>query len=348
MVLTLAVSSVGSFALGLKYKPQGPSVEEQVEAVVPVWAKVERRVVSEGIDVAGNVEDGTTADILSPRDGVLTRRTLSPGDQVASGDLLGVINGEPIYGLDGPLPLYRDLALKDSGDDVLALQRSLSLAGYPVAPTGTVTREMLRAVEALYRSDDLPTSEGRLTTIPHAHFVSLPDGKRQVVNTADVATTVGIHDRFVVLRTSEARVKFRLPAERREQVTEGTAVDVQTSRGRTAGAVQAIGSFDPGTEGIGSGYDVTVTVHEPSILVPGQSVSVHGRGDRQESLAVPLTAVRQEGSGTFVEVEDPSSRADGSSSGPPTRRVEVKVLRRDDGYAAVSGGLEVNQRVQVQ
>lgn len=351
--LAVVASVLAAFGLGVMYQPRGPSAEEQVKAVVPVWATVEQRVVTEGIEAAGTVQEGATAEVRPLREGILTRRTTEPGQEISAGDLLGMVNGEPIYGLDGPLPLYRDLAVDDSGDDVLALQRSLTKAGYRVDPTGTVTRSMLAAVENLYRSDRLPVPEEGIASIARETFVSLPEGTRTVVSAADVATAIGPGEPLVTLRTAPPHVSFRLPAELRGQIAEGTAVEVATSLGRSAGSVRSIGPFDPGKDAAGGGYDVEVSVADVHVLVPGQSVSVRGAGDRQETLAVPLTALRQEGGDTFVEVEDSagtrsSGGASDSASEVATRRVDVQVLRRGEGYAAVVGNLTVGQRIRVQ
>ncbi|WP_269929245.1 efflux RND transporter periplasmic adaptor subunit [Kocuria massiliensis] len=351
--LASVASVLAAFGLGIAYQSRGPSSVDQMNAVVPVWASVEQRVVTEGIEAAGTVQEGTTVEIKPLRGGILTRQTIAPGQEVSAGDLLGMVNGEPVYGLDGPLPLYRDLAVDDSGDDVLALQRSLTKAGYRVAPTGTVTRSMLAAVENLYRSDRLRVPEGGISSIAHETFVSLPGGTRTVVAVADVASEIGPGEPLVTLRTAPPHVSFRLPAELRGQIAEGTAIEVHTSLGQSSGSVRSIGPFDPGQDAAGGGYDVEVSVADAHVLVPGQSVSIHGAGDRRETLAVPLTALRQESGKTFVEVEDAAGASTTGSTGDlsseaPTRRVDVQVLRRGQGYAAVAGNLTVGQRIRVQ
>ena len=43
-------------------------------------------------------------------------RTRSPGNVLKAGDFIGIIGADPVFVLEGPLPLYRDLNLGDNGD----------------------------------------------------------------------------------------------------------------------------------------------------------------------------------------------------------------------------------------
>ena len=107
MAAVLVLCLVGAFFLGVQHTPKGPSAEEQAQATVPVYAPVERRVVSDGVQVTGTVRPGATTALTGAEEGLLVRRTLQDGQTLAPGVLLGVVDGVPRFGLDGPL-LHRD------------------------------------------------------------------------------------------------------------------------------------------------------------------------------------------------------------------------------------------------
>ena len=88
------------------------------------------------------------------------------GNVLKAGDFIGIIGADPVFVLEGPLPLYRDLNLGDNGDDVLAFQKALNSAGYATAQSGTVTEDTLEAVTRLHRA--------HLTGVPGEGSPALP------------------------------------------------------------------------------------------------------------------------------------------------------------------------------
>lgn len=67
VLLLLAILAIGSlmlsFYLGTRYAATGPDPAVQAKTVIPVWAKVEERTVSEGLAIAGTTKAGETAPI---------------------------------------------------------------------------------------------------------------------------------------------------------------------------------------------------------------------------------------------------------------------------------------------
>lgn len=102
-------------------------------ADVPVYAKVENRIVDDRLAFSGVIKSGPAVPIqidLEGQEPIVVRQTLQAGEALKWGDLAGVVSGKPYFVLPGPLPLYRDLSLGDEGDDVSALQRALMRVGY--------------------------------------------------------------------------------------------------------------------------------------------------------------------------------------------------------------------------
>lgn len=132
-------------------------------------------------------------------------------------------------------------------------------------------------------------------------------------------------------------------AESGDGVTEGAK-----SRAAEVDAPQEGGGAGPGRPGGARsdlpGYDVTIRVSgDVRELVAGRAVTVMPRAMIGEAgPAVPLTAVRQNGHGTFVRVEDHTA-VTGS------RPVRVDVVAEVDGWAAIAPvrGLSIGTRVQV-
>src|SRR6185312_9064612 len=102
---------------------------------------------------------------------VVTRAAYSVGDTYQWGSLIGVVSGQPLFGLPAPLPLYRDLTLNDDGDDVKALQRSLTASGHSVDIDGVVGRETLEAVRAVFNAFDFDLAEPAV--IPHHQLIGV-------------------------------------------------------------------------------------------------------------------------------------------------------------------------------
>jgi len=85
-------------------------------------------------------QQGKNGEIVTGKDGQQYMYDSSTGSWflqslvgAAAGAFIGIIGADPVFVLEGPLPLYRDLNLGDNGDDVLAFQKALNSAGYATA-----------------------------------------------------------------------------------------------------------------------------------------------------------------------------------------------------------------------
>ena len=69
----------------------------QAKTVIPVWAKVEERTVSEGLAIAGTTKAGETAPISARTNGepVLVYQNQKPGNVLKAGDFIGIIGADP-------------------------------------------------------------------------------------------------------------------------------------------------------------------------------------------------------------------------------------------------------------
>lgn len=344
VLAVLCMVSIGAaFWLGTRFAMQ-PAAEP---APAPrVLASVEQRVVDSRVSFPGTVQAGIIHDVILPDSGaappVVTRMDASAGEYSRYGMLLGVASGLAYIGLPGPLPLYRDLALGDEGEDVLHLQRSLQTLGYAIDANGVVDRATLDANADIFAAIDRPLAS--TTMIPHRQLLELPGTDHEITEVAGVGTRIDADHPLMRLAITSRTITFRADPVAVERLSPGAVLTVNWSAGTLQGAVADIGAYDDGTsDGRTPGRDVTVTITEsmPHDLGVGMTVTVLSEGTAEDSLAVPITALRQDDDGDFVLVSDTSDMA------VEPRRVGVTVLHSGDGWAAVAGELSAGEKVVV-
>ena len=352
VLLLLAILAIGSlmlsFYLGTRYAATGPDPTVQAKTVIPVWAKVEERTVSEGLAIAGTTKAGETAPISARTNGepVLVYQNQKPGNVLKAGDFIGIIGADPVFVLDGPLPLYRDLNLGDNGDDVLAFQKALNSAGYATAQSGTVTEDTLDAVTRLHRAHLTGVPSEGVTSIARNNYAILPGGSHTVTAVAAVGQLINDGNPIASVETSEPYVESSVELSVANKLKAGDRVSLRTSTGSVEGTITSIGELqnDPSK---GAAKSVRFSADDPIKLTPGQSASITSKGNTSTTLAVPTTAVRQDSQGTYVLVEKGGSSTSTSKDAPATERVNVEVLRTAGGYAAINANLSTGQKVLV-
>jgi len=352
VLLLLAILAIGSlmlsFYLGTRYAATGPDPTVQAKTVIPVWAKVEERTVSEGLAIAGTTKAGETAPISARTNGepVLVYQNQKPGNVLKAGDFIGIIGADPVFVLDGPLPLYRDLNLGDNGDDVLAFQKALNSAGYATAQSGTVTEDTLDAVTRLHRAHLTGVPSEGVTSIARNNYAILPGGSHTVTAVAAVGQLINDGNPIASVETSEPYVESSVELSVANKLKAGDRVSLRTSTGSVEGTITSIGELqnDPSK---GAAKSVRFSADDPIKLTPGQSASITSKGNTSTTLAVPTTAVRQDSQGTYVLVEKGGSSTATSKDAPATERVNVEVLRTAGGYAAINANLSAGQKVLV-
>lgn len=335
LTLSLLALALGfSFYAGTRYSPQGPSPQEQAQAHIDVWGSIETRPVNDALALSGQAQEGSSLpiSITPPGAPTLVHASKKPGDSLEAGDLIGIVGGEGIYALEGPLPLYRELGEGDSGHDVQELQKALTKIGYPTNTDGTVSTQTLKAVEALLKSDLQGVEE--VTSIKPGNFALVPAGSHQVLAAASVGQDISPDNPIVTLEASSPYAQARASLAQIETLEKTSALTVTSSQGSSPAQVQSIGQLQQDAQG--AFKMVNFTLENPAILVPGQTVSLSGPGNTEPVLAVPTSAVRQQGARTYLILEDAQGQK---------QEVEVQVLRTAGGWAAISGQVSDGQKV---
>lgn len=144
-----------------------------------------------------------------------------------------------------------------------------------------------------------------LTPLPAAETFDLDGPQVTLVQVSAIGTVVEPGGPVAQVRSGAATVTARVGVGGAEAYTVGAAVTVSAPGGgpTTEGTVSAVGQFvaEATDDGAPPGFDITVELPEDAGLSDAASVivSTTGAGD-VAGLAVPLVAVREDASGTFV------------------------------------------------
>ena len=115
---------------------------------------------------------GPVRSVVAPRQGRLTALTCRTGEPLTSGTAFATIDGNPVVALATEIPLWRELAAGDRGDDVRALQTELARLGHPVRSDGVVGRATIQAAEAVR---GVRNSAADASTMNPADFAWIPE-----------------------------------------------------------------------------------------------------------------------------------------------------------------------------
>ena len=166
---------------------------------------------------------------------------------------------------------------------------------------------------------------------------------------ASVGVVLGDEVPFLTLQTGPSEVQFRALTRDVDQLAVGTQVAIRgADSAEVPGVVRSVGTFRPaenaadGGETTTAGYDISVDfVDKPAEgFAVGESVLVvTGESEPAASLSVPLLAIRQDSSGSYV-----LKKGDGNQ----TTSVAITVVAERDGWVAVvSEALADGDEVQV-
>lgn len=182
------------------------------------------------------LDTGAPRAVVTSRIGTVTSSACSTGATLRSGDVVARVDGAPVITLASDVPLWRDLALNDAGDDVRGLQRALNAGGAGLSVDGVLGKATLHAarrflVDRGVHRDELPDA-----VVPRAPFGWVP----AVENTVRTCTAV------VGAPVGPDGVLVELPAELRGARIDSVPVDPvpgerQLRIGRTMAAVDASG-----------------------------------------------------------------------------------------------------------
>ncbi len=303
------------------------------------------RVVNSGDVFAASVREGDALELFvhslsSPA--VVTRAPLNVGDTVAYGTFLGSVSGAPFFAVPGPLPLYRDLGIGAEGDDVLAFQEALQASGVAVSVSGTIDWVTYSAIKELFESQGTTLDWG--SPIPYRQFLSVPSKSGTVTATAALGTVLDESTPLQSIAVSPRYVYLRADAIVGASLAIGDLLRVQVGADTFDAAVAKIGDFGAGTDGQPPGRDIELSSADKVLAnaQPGTPATVSTNRDQGDPLlAVPVTSLRRDDAGDYVERE---LVTDGKVT---FERVAVTVIQSGEGWAAIEGSVAVGDSVRV-
>lgn len=335
-----------AFVLGTQVRSVDAKILDAREQVVPVYASVEERSVTQDVRIQGEVVGSDSLAVFAKRpEGVerliVTKIAVKPGTEVSSGTFLGTVSDRPVFSLILEAPLFRDLHLKDSGTDVFRLQKSLG-----VPETGVMDWRTMQVIREAYAKAGImpPGGKGNGTFLKLDEFVSL--SKANAAPTVRTIAKVGaeLNDEapFVHLGFGTSFVTVRASVSEADKIKLKDQVSVQAP-GDTEllGEVATISEFKPEgtTAGRPPGRDIRIQLPEESKLLPGQVAAVLFGAKPELGKAVPTLAIRSDARGDYVMRRTGTSEAE---------RVDVTITRNANGWTGVNATeLNIGDKVLV-
>lgn len=148
----LTFSGVALLGLGLSIgvavhsPPRPPSLGT---AAQPSELPVASRLFDDARTVSLEVPSQGGVTLTAPASGRVVALHITPGGRLSSGQEVLTLNDTSVRALATAVPLWRDLALGDSGSDVAALQAELVRLGHPAGGSAVVDSQTLKAVAEL-------------------------------------------------------------------------------------------------------------------------------------------------------------------------------------------------------
>ncbi|MCJ1685926.1 peptidoglycan-binding protein [Rathayibacter sp. VKM Ac-2927] len=152
VVLAAVVLTGAAFAIGLTVAATPevpPSVAFPSSAPAEFEPTAQSTVDARAVKLA--VDQGGREQLHVQRSGTITALDCAPGTAIDSWGSVLAVNGSRLLSIATATPLYRDLRVGDTGDDVLALQNELRRLGHAVRADGVLGRTSVKLVDTRLR-----------------------------------------------------------------------------------------------------------------------------------------------------------------------------------------------------
>ena len=286
-------------------------------------------------------EAGPSADRI-----VVSAQQVKPGTVLSPGVLIAEVSGRPLFAWPDGTPLYRDLAVGDSGSDVRGLQKALSDAGFYHGPadgrfgagTFSALRDMYDAVG--YRA---PYVRDGVQGFAWLEVAPLPRVPARVLRVAGIGTVLDADHPLAEVETSPAVITGVATVQDAENLKPGTAVRVSVrSSPPMESTVIAIGEFTTDDKTGVSGHPISVALPEGLKAAAGDSVVIRPDAAPEPRLAMPAAAIRQDAQGAYVlRLPEAADKASTSSTTPYTK-IRVTARIQADGWVAINDTPELS------
>ena len=294
------------------------------------------------VDVGSAVSPGSPVIATSTMPSGTVTAAVGEGDVLVHGDILFVVEGDPVTLFVTDVPFYRALAIGTVGDDVRVLEETLAESGFDAGGTlavdGTFDDATLEAVVAWQESIGAPVDG----VVNVGEIVVVEDPIRIATAHIGIGSDVAPGTMLVTPSTSTSVVSVQLPAEDQELVVVGDAVNVVMPNGSDEpGTVTSVGTVAIRSQEFGTYFEVEVILDREGAgaALDEAPVEVELIDDRAvDVLAVPVSALLALSEGGYaVEIDDGAGG---------TTLVGVEVGMYADGWVEItSTQIEAGMRV---
>ncbi|MFC5931849.1 hypothetical protein [Cryobacterium melibiosiphilum] len=328
------------------------------DTIVPVYVSAEQREVGNFSTTQGAIVPGKTLEVRASTPAgsvrpVVTAVNYSVGSEVVSGSSLASVSDRPLIVLMTPIPLQRDLYFGDIGNDVSRLQDALRVAGVlTTASTGVMNRETLAAIRSVYEPTgaSAPGGTGTNTYLRLEEIVAIPVKSATVISISTVGDILA-DSPVATVQTSPNTLVAHASVLQIESLVVGSTVTVDSSAHKGSGTIVGTGPFSATgtTTDTGAGYDIYVDLPAEDLAKfnVNDLATVTVAHDVRDSLAIPLIAIRQDDSGSYVMVDGETTSA-GTDTNPGDMRIPITVTQQSGGWAAIepTDGISPSTRIR--
>ena len=389
VLVLVATAIAAAFYAGTRIQAPAGGAEREGAPTPPVTARVESRVVQEGLQVPGKIAaprtlsltlagEGVLGGLASPtpdpaddRDAdqnveaaasdaernVISQTLTEPGERLSPGMLLAEVSGRPVIAVRTGAPLYRDFTVGISGADVLAFQQMLADLGYPVDLDGVFDADTLDTAAYWYGQLGyaLPQNADGERGVPWRELLPLPSGTLTVVSPTGAGAVLGADTSIASVRRGDPVVEATVDATQVAQVRDASSVYVLFDGQSVATKVLSVGDLQTDEDSGISTHTVKVMCPEALLQQPGgTAVAIATAKPKTATLAVPVTALDEDGASQFVRLaaddEQTDTDADAGSGADETSpvRVDVEVLAVAAGWAAIAENPDLPEGTEVR
>jgi multidrug efflux pump subunit AcrA (membrane-fusion protein) len=241
VVAGVAVSAGGGWAAASAVKsPAQVAAEAEPPTPSTITAPVERRTLASTVTGRGTVRYGTPQSVTLASSTYAGQQAKSlVTDPPVKGAVVGEnaqvleVNGRPVRGLVGSVPMYRDIEPGDEGEDVRQLEEALRRLGYRTGKVdGRYDVATQGAVEAWYRDagyDAAGATDDQRDKLHQAHQ-AVSNAESAVLQATDTLKKVrtGITSKDVRQAENEVRARARDLAKAEAELVERTTAESVT------------------------------------------------------------------------------------------------------------------------
>ena len=321
------------------------------EGVLGTIAPASEEVPITGDDPRTAAEESEVAASSGSDRNVISRMVAVEGNSLAAGDLLAEVSGRPVIAAPPGTPLYRDLVLGIAGEDVRAVQQMLSGLGYLVDLDGILDADTMDTITYWYAQlgYELAEGPGGRRGLSWKELLPLPPGAVTVTATSARGTVLREGTPVLTVQRGNPVVETMVNAAQVAQLREADTVYVVFAGASVEAEVLSVGDLRTDDDTGISGHTVRVACPPELAEKSGDAttVSIMTAMPEEATLAVPVTAIEEDGRSQFVLLE-PDESEDAETHDRPAERVNIDVIAVSGGWAAIADNAQLSKGTEIR